>query len=279
MHEQDESKALAELLARTPKVDWSIKVVDVTGGAVIASAAPEQNLKTASLAKVFLLLEVAARLEAGSLHADEPLDRRRVPRVADSGLWQHLRSDRLPLADAALLVATVSDNWATNALLQRVTLAAVQARGRALGYPESRLEDCVRDDRRPDDPPTISLGRAADWADLFARLHRRQLVSPAVDSQVAQWLACNVDLSLLAAAFHLDPLAHEVGAAHLRLYNKTGSDSGVRADAGLITGQRTLAYCAIANWHPEEDCLDGVMETMRGVGEIVRKCVGAWALE
>ncbi|WP_366555267.1 serine hydrolase [Aquibaculum sediminis] len=275
MSEQEHSAALAELLGRTPAVAWSIKVVDVADGAVIASAAPGQTLKTASLAKVFLLLEIAARLEAGSLQADEPLDRRSVSRVADSGLWQHLQSNTLPLADAALLVAAVSDNWATNALLQRVTLAAVQARGRALGYPESRLEDCVRDDRGPDDPPTISLGRAADWADLFARLHRRQLFSPTVDSRVAQWLASGVDLSMLAAAFHLDPLAHTAGNEAPRLCNKTGSDAGVRADAGLITDRRTLAYCAIANWHPEMDCLDRVMETMRRIGEIVRDCAGA----
>ena len=273
MRDLDPRAALEEAVGRTPDVEWSIKVIDVADRKALLSVAPARTLKTASLAKIFLLLEVAARLEDRTLDADALVNRRGVARVEDSGLWRHLRVNELPLIDAAVLVAAVSDNWATNALLDKVGLDAVQARGRALGYPESRLEDYVRDVRGPDVPPTISLGRAEDWVDLLARMHRRELLSPAIDSRVERWLGTSVDLSMVAAAFRLDPLVHEAKSDGLNVYNKTGTDDGVRADAGLAIGRRKLAYCAIANWTPELDRLDQVVETMNLIGRLIRNCV------
>ena len=61
---------------------------------------------------------------------------------------------------------------------------------------------------------------------------------------VAGWLGRNADLSMVPSGLHLDPLAH-VG----RLRNKTGTDEGVRADAGrLPTPRGAIAYAVIANW-------------------------------
>lgn len=272
--------ALEEAVRRAPDVEWSIKVIDIADHSVVFSVAPGRILKTASLAKVMLLLEVAARFEDRTLDEEELVDRRSVARVEDSGLWRHLRVKELPLIDAAVLVAAVSDNWATNALLHRVGLDAVQARSRTLGYPESRLEDYVRDVRGPDVPPAISLGRAQDWVDLLARMRRRELVSAAVDSRVEQWLGTSVDLSMVAAPFRLDPLVHEAKpggldriAFDLNVHNKTGTDEGVRADAGLVIGSRSLAYCAIANWAPELDRVDAVLDGMNAIGWLLR----SWA--
>ena len=263
--------ALEEAVCCVPDVEWSIKVIDIVDHTVVFSVAPGRILKTASLAKVMLLLEVAARFEDGTLDEEELVDRSSVARVEDSGLWRHLRVKELPLIDAAVLVAAVSDNWATNVLLHRVGLDAVQARSRTLGYPESRLEDYVRDVRGPDVPPTISLGRARDWVDILARMHRRQLVSVAVDSRVEGWLGGSVDLSMVAAPFRLDPLVHEAKSGGLNVHNKTGTDEGVRADAGLIIGNRSLAYCAIANWTPELDRVDAVLDGMNAIGWFLRR--------
>lgn len=261
---------LEDLIARAPGIDWSIAIRDLSAGRSIYSLNPERTLKTASLAKVFLLAELAARLADGTLPASEMIDRRSVPPVADSGLWRYFLQDELPLADAAALVGAVSDNWATNALLHRIGLDAVKARSEALGYPESRLEDHVRDHRGPGDPPAVSRGRAGDWADLFARLHTRELVSPQADAHVLDWLGGGVDHSMAASAFHFDTLVH--GSEHdgVRLFNKTGTDAGVRADAGLVIGSKALSWCLIANWDPAAGRLDAVFDIMRAAGALIR---------
>src|SRR5688500_11044511 len=108
---------MALSLELLPGIDWSVSVVDLGSGEVLASHEPDRLLSTASVGKVFVLVELADWLRSGELAADEPLDRRAVPPVADSGLWQHLSTDVLPLVDVARLVGAVSDNLATNVLL------------------------------------------------------------------------------------------------------------------------------------------------------------------
>ncbi|RJE84170.1 serine hydrolase [Paracoccus onubensis] len=269
----NKSSCLESLIARTPDIRWSIELRDIPTNTTAFSLGATRVLKTASLAKVFLLIEVAARLSEGTLTADEPIDRRDVPKVQDSGLWRYLKTDILPLADAATLVAAVSDNWATNALLHRVGLDAVRARSNVLGYSESLLADYIRDDRGPAHPPTVSEGRASDWTDLFARMHRRNLVSRDVDAQVEYWLGTGTDHSMIASALNLDPLIHGSAYGAESFYNKTGSDSGVRADAGLFVGENACSYCLIANWNPEADRADAVTEIMRAAGSLLRTLV------
>ena len=62
----------------------------------------------------------------------EVADRRTTEPVADSWVWQHLVTDQLPVADAAVLVGAVSDNLATNVLVDLLGLDAVQARARSM---------------------------------------------------------------------------------------------------------------------------------------------------
>lgn len=265
--------SLESLIARTPDISWSIEIHDLSTNTTAFSLGATQVLKTASLAKIFLLIEVAARLSERTLAADEPIDRRNVPKVQDSGLWRYLKTDILPLADAATLVAAVSDNWATNALLHRVGLDAVQARSERLGYPETVLADYIRDDRGPAHPPAVSKGRASDWVDLFTRMHRRHLVSKHVDAQVEYWLGTGTDHSMVASALNLDPLIHGSAPGAFGIYNKTGSDSGVRADAGLVMGRNACSYCIIANWNPDADHVDAIAEIMFAAGDLVRTLV------
>lgn len=249
----------------TPTLDrgavWSVQVRRA-GGDVLAEHEPERLLRTASVGKVFLLMRVAHLIEAGELDPGELLDRDRGPAVADSGLWQHLDTQRLPVADAARLVGAVSDNWATNVLLDRVGIDSLP-----VGPLGSALHDFVRDERGPEHPPTLSEGCAADWVDALCGL----------PGPVLDWIALGVDLSMVGSAFGLDPLAHQEPDRGVRLWSKTGTSEGVRADVGLVdvAGQEEVqrtAYAVICNWPPGGDDLrDDVLTAMRGVGRAIRE--------
>ena len=245
---------------------WSVEVLDADGRA-LAGRDETELLPTASLAKVFLLAEVAERIAVGELDPAEVLDRSRIAPVGDSGLWQHLAVEELPVADAAVLVGSVSDNLATNVLLDRVGLDAVQRRARSLAPGGSMLHDLVRDVRRPADPPTLSEGCARDYAQWFRGLG----LDPArpADVVVRGWLSTGTDLSMVAGAFDLDPLAHT------GLWHKTGTDTGVRADAGAITWNgRTASYAAICVWDGDASTdvrlVTPVLAAMRALGAGIR---------
>lgn len=257
-------------------VSWSVLVLDVASGAVLLRHDAERLLPTASLAKVFLLLEAADAFATGRLAPHRRITQGDVDAVADSGLWRHLAGPDLPLLDAAVLVGAVSDNLATNALLDVVGLPVVQARAAALAPHGSTLLDRVRDVRGPHVPATLSRGCAADWAPLAAALARDEVLDAEVSDQVVRWLTAGVDLSMVASAFGLDPLAHGPDDGEPWLWNKTGTSPGVRADTGVATYDgRSVAWSVLASWDHAARAGAGlerpVLGAMRAVGESVRE--------
>jgi beta-lactamase class A len=232
---------------------------------------PENGLAIASVGKVLLLIEAARQLEALEIAADEILSRRDVEWVGDSGLWQHLAIDELPLVDVATLAASVSDNLATNVLIDRIGLHRVDGTRKALGLSTTRMLDRIRDPRGPGDPPSFASGSAEELCAVFDRLHSESIVSPEVSRRVAAWLSTNVDLSMVAAGFELDPLAHASGTAEPSVVNKTGNDANVRADCGYaVFPARTIAWAVIINWEPTGRVdIARIHRAMRAVGESI----------
>lgn len=249
---------------------WSFCVLDADGR-VVDEQSSDTVQPTASVGKVFLLCEVAERIVDGRLDPHARVYRDPRLAVADSGLWQHLAQDSLPVADACVLVAAVSDNWATNVLLDAVGLDAVAARAKALGCAHGGLHDRVRDVRTSDDPPTLSSGTARELAEVARRIHvaagggAAHGISADAARLVEDWLLTGVDLSMVAAPFRLDPLAHADGRP--RLWSKTGADTGARADMGVAwSDSDSLSYAAIATWEPDDDGVDSAYERMHAVG-------------
>ena len=249
---------------------WSCCVLDLQGR-VLEEANADAVQPTASIGKLFLLCETAERIVDGRLDPHARLHRDPQFAVADSGLWQHLAQDSLPLVDACVLVAAVSDNWATNVLLHAVGLESVAARAEALGCTHSRLHDRVRDVRTTNDPPTLSSGTARELAQVAHRIHLAASggaahgISADAARLVEDWLLTGVDLSMVAAPFRLDPLAHADGRP--RLWSKTGADTGVRADVGVAWSQSdALSYAAIATWEQGDNAIDVAFERMHAVG-------------
>lgn len=258
-------------------VQWSVHAVGRRDG-VILSENPDLALRSASTAKILVLLAAAAAMDAGALPPAEQLDRRDVDPVADSGIWQHLDTDALPAHDVATLVGAVSDNLATNVLLRRlggVDRVAEVAAGWGIG--DVALHDIVRDERTSAHPPTLSTGSARGYVALLSRIAASDGISPAVTARVLGWLRGGADLSMAASAFGLDPLAHTTADRGIALANKTGTDAGVRADAGVLwAGDDVIVYACLANWGAEgADRRDEVLQRMRSIGRELRAAATA----
>ncbi|MFD7074760.1 serine hydrolase [Nocardioides sp. NPDC059952] len=239
------------------RTEWSILAVDTSSGETLVESAPDLLLPTASVAKIFLLHHLAELLDEDASLGQLMLRKDSVAPVADSGLWQHLDAPALTLNDCARLVGAVSDNLATNVLLGHVGLAPVQAVARRLAAGGSMLNDSVRDVRGPEDPPMLSIGCAADWVAYFRTPH----------PTVLSWLAPSTDLSMVSAAFGLDPLAHTDPVHDLRVWSKTGTDEGVRAEVGLLdVGGRQAAYAVICRFPGE---VIPVLAQMRAYGTLI----------
>ena len=254
-------------------LQWSGAVVDADTGERLLEVNPDRVLKTASVGKLFLLVEIARQAEAGDLGLDEQIDRRTEDQVADSGIWHTLDADTMTIDDACRLVGAVSDNLATNVLIGRIGIDAIAATTYFLGYERSELLDRVREERGPAHPPTLSRGSAGELADLMARLCTGDVISAAVSDRVLDWIGLNTDLSMVAAAFGLDPLAHQDEDRGIVLRNKTGTIDTARIDVGLVSGGgRRLAYAVLANWDEAAPpaIRDDVLDAMGSVGGWIR---------
>ena len=265
-------------------VTWSVCLRDGSG-MPFAAVNPNVPLRTASVGKVLLLVEAARAITAGELSPDEPLTRSLDEWVGDSGLWHTLSIETLPLIDVAALIGAVSDNLATNVLLRRVGLAEVAARATALGLRATALHDRVRDDRRAEHAATLSTGNAAELSALVHRIATGTATGPSSDHLVRQWLSANVDQSMVGLPLvdqaGVDPIAHHDSLGlEPALWNKTGTDAGVRADVGAVTvGRQTVSWAAIANWEPavgtslENLTVWAVLRGMRLIGDHVLRHV------
>lgn len=275
---------LDKLLAQAGALgaEWSISIRREKDPAPFIDHCPGKLLRTASVAKVFVLMEVADRLTRNTIDATQLIDRRATQTVLDSGIWHAMHVDSLPIIDLAVLVGAVSDSWATNALIEVCGLDRVQALAAAVAPGGSMLYDYVRNDRSGDVPETLSDGCAQDWATIMQRLYYADDIDIAVRRHVLAWLAQDTDLSMVAAAFDLDPLAHDSEDLGLHLWHKTGTDLGVRADVGVIRSTSTVvSYAVVCNW-PATDIRAHtrrvVLSTMRRIGEEIRSgIIGASA--
>src|SRR5215472_6990287 len=117
---------------------------DLASGAEVGDGS-DTPVVLASVFKIPVALEIACRIEDGRLDPRERVRVAATPRTTGpTGLSALQDEAELSLRDLARLMISVSDNAATDVLLARVGVDAVNARLRRLGLTETLIEgDCA----------------------------------------------------------------------------------------------------------------------------------------
>jgi beta-lactamase class A len=227
---QDSEKRV-ELRARTQtQLDSIAGALDGVMGYVIVDLGsaerferlPDEVFPLASTIKLAILYELFKQADEGRLKLDEvrPLDRRHV--VGGSGVLNELAAPAMPLRDYAVLMVVLSDNTATNLLIDAVGMENVTRRMSALGMKGLQLRRKMIDiaaARRGDE----NVGSPADLARLLAIIHR---------SEGLRKESRDAILGILRIA---KPSALRDGVPPgVAVANKTGTLEGVAADAGIV---------------------------------------------
>ncbi|MER5336739.1 serine hydrolase [Micromonospora sp. NPDC002717] len=234
------------------------------------STDPDLALPLASVGKVLLLAEVARRLADATLAPDQPVELLDADReVGGTGLLGRLSPRRWTVADLATVVAAVSDNAATNALLRLVTLDAVQELARRAGLRDTTVHDRIRAERGPEVPRTFATGTAHELCAFLAEVATGTWHGPQACRLLRGWLAGNTDRTMVADSVGHDPWSSD----GVRVENKTGTDTGVRADTGIVSGRHSVVYAVIAAFEPGAE-REAVAE-LRRWGAAVDRLAGA----
>lgn len=261
----------------------AVAAVDIDGGERVG-VDECTVLPVASASKLLLLAEVSRRLDTGELLADRLVEVLDEDLADGTGLLRRMSRRGWTVEDLAWLTASVSDNTATNALLRLVGRESTARLAKELGLDHLTLHDKVRDIRGPDVPPVFATGTARDLARLVTHAVRSTLGSPSASARLLQWMRANTDHGMVPALVDHDPYAPGFPNPlpdGLLVANKTGTDTGVRADAGVIIGARRLAYAVVAHWDPAlgPSTERAAVHAIRDVGRTLAACARRRARE
>lgn len=177
---------------------------------------------TIKLALLFELYRQSGREEGGAKLSDGYLLQPR-DLVADSAILGNMApGTRLTNQDLALFTVVVSDNSATNILVDRLGMARVNATLEALGLQQTRLRRKMMD-LQAARQGRENLSSPADLAGILAAIHRGPLLGPDARAGLMRLLATP------KAGFLTRLLPDDLVVA-----NKPGVLSGVRNDAGIV---------------------------------------------
>ncbi len=185
---------------------------------------PDAVFPQASSIKIPILLALLEQAQQGRLRLEERVAIRQQVRVGGSGVLQDFSDggSEISLHDLAVLMIVLSDNTATNLLLDRIGLDAVNAFLRRQGLEQTRLQRRMMD-TEAEHNGRENLATPREMALLLERLYRSQILD-----------GRHTELALrILEADKATPLRAGIPAG-IAVADKPGALSGVRCDSGLV---------------------------------------------
>jgi beta-lactamase class A len=227
-------EAIAARVAQGPGKVWLAAKNLKTGKSFDLRGA--EKVRTASTIKLPILVEVFAQAAEGKLKLDERLTLREADMVSGSGVLREFSPGiPLPLRDVARMMIVVSDNTATNMIIQRVTADAVNARMDRLGLPGTRSMRKVRGDG-------TQLKAAEGWskAGLLPENQRFGLGSSTSLEMIrllemlekGELAGSKEMLEILKRQQYTDGIARKLG--DVKTASKSGSLDHLRSDVAIV---------------------------------------------
>ncbi|MDE2127104.1 MAG: serine hydrolase [Armatimonadetes bacterium] len=197
-------------------------------GTFAASRHAARQVTSASVVKLPILLAAALLVERGSVGWTDQLELRDDGKVPGSGVLTQLTPGlTLSLRDACCLMTTVSDNTATNLVIDHVGLDRINQEIERFGLAGTRVFRKVFHDDDPAKPNPFGFGvvTARDMALLLSQLHTGQGMSPGSRTEM---------LKMLEQQYYRDGIPRLLpdGWSYA---GKTGAVDDVRNDVGLVT--------------------------------------------
>lgn len=230
----------------------------------------DEKFPTASLIKVSILVTVYDLVAKGQLSLDDPISVLKIDQVPGSGITQYLHNGTiLTVRDAAWLMITISDNTATNLLLDRIIIRRVWNKMDSLGLHDTRVhsKSFLRvSSIAMDSSVKYGLGVTTpnEMARLFELLARGKAVNPSSDSAMLDILEHNENND------KLQRYVYGVRAAH-----KSGETDQVRTECTLYYLRNRIVTCVLTKENVDQRyAVDA--EAHLTIGRMGEAIVNAW---
>ena len=196
----------------------------------------DERVRTASTIKIAVMVEAFARVAEGRAKWTDEVVLTKEKKYGGSGILYELSDGlRLTLRDAVNLMMLVSDNTATNLVLEVLTTDAVNARMESLGFNQIKIMRKVGsggESKAGKDPENkrFGLGMATprEMVLLLEKLERGEVVSSAASKEMIDLMKREQGRYAIGRSLWDVPIASKYGALdHLRssigiIYSKKG---------------------------------------------------------
>lgn len=212
-----------------------------TGDTFFANA--DTVFPTASAIKIPVLIELLRQAQAGTLRLDERIELKKSQTAAGSGVLQNFSDggSALSLYDLAVLMITLSDNTATNLLIDRVGLQSVNDNLLRLGMKQTRLLRRMLD-TESSRASRENVSTPREMIALLEMLDAGKALDPK-HSQLALEILKMRKTSPMTAALPSD----------VRIASKTGSLAGVRCEAAIVYVPNRPFAIAVMTTYAQDD--------------------------
>ncbi|HEV7683573.1 MAG TPA: serine hydrolase [Pyrinomonadaceae bacterium] len=154
----------------------------------------DDRVPTASTIKIAVMVEAFARVNEGKARWTDEVVLTKEKKVGGSGILGEFGDGlHLTLRDAVNLMMTMSDNTATNLVIDVLTADAVNARMDSLGFKETRLMRRVFGggeslEGKKEENKRFGLGRTTprEMVAILEKLERGEVVSPAASKEMLE---------------------------------------------------------------------------------------------
>ncbi len=224
-----------------------------------ASLRGDELFPTASVFKVPVIVELFRQVEEGRLSLEERIALRDGDKVPGSGVLKELTEGlEVSVRDLTSLMMIVSDNTATDLIVERVGIENVNRTLRELGLVKTTVVADCRDilfdlvglDDLPEGEKTLEVyeERAEEgvdggsWSlgvernDVTTPMEMGRLLEMIVNGEAAGRESCDTILDIMGrcqtGAYRIPKY---LPSKEVRLFRKTGSLTGIRNDVGVVT--------------------------------------------
>ncbi|MDQ2938170.1 MAG: class A beta-lactamase-related serine hydrolase [Acidobacteriota bacterium] len=186
-----DQRVRAEVAQFKGKVSLFAKNLD-TG--VVYELGGDDRVPTASTIKIVIMVEAFARVAEGKAKWNDELVLTKEKKVGGSGILQEFADGlRLTFRDGVSLMMILSDNTATNLVIDVLTTDAINARMESIGLKETRLMRRVfgggeSAEGKKEENKRFGLGRTTprEMVTLLEKLERGEVVSPAASKEMLE---------------------------------------------------------------------------------------------
>lgn len=229
-----EDRLRALIAASGAEVSVAYRTIDGRTSVLIDA---DRTMHAASTMKVAVMIELFRQVRAGRLRLDDPLPIvNRFHSIVDGSAYELADGDpadaavfaalgrTLPLAALCEAMITVSSNFATNLLIEKLGVRRIRATVASLGAGGMKVLRGV-EDQRAFDRGLVNTTTARALMVLLERLARGRAVDPRSDGEMVAILARQ----------RLSPDAIPAGVpAGTVVAHKTGNITGIHHDAAIV---------------------------------------------